>query len=100
MTFEDGPETRGGEGLSVMVLNSVGGLRLARSRRDLDFEALQENHEHFGIPLRPSRARGWSLHDSFHEGFDPGSELTLAAWLRQASRTSKPARVSKWRKGE
>ena len=41
-----------------------------------------------------------SLHDLLHEGFDPGSELTLAAWLRHASRTAKVARPCKWRKGE
>ena len=51
MTSEDGPETRGGEGLSVMVLNFGRRLRPVRPRRDSDFEALQENHEHFGIPL-------------------------------------------------
>ena len=25
---------------------------------------------------------------TFHEGFDPGSERTLAAWIRHASRTN------------
>src|SRR4051794_21460034 len=37
-----------------------------------------------------------------YEGFDPGSERTLAAWIRHASRTN-PAWVTgrgKWRKGQ
>ncbi len=36
------------------------------------------------------------------EGFDPGSERTLAAWIRHASRTN-PRGVTlggKWRKGQ
>ena len=30
--------------------------------------------------------------------FDPGSERTLAAWIRHASRT--PVAIPEWRKGE
>ena len=40
--------------------------------------------------------------DQSTEGFDPGSERTLAAWIRHASRSEKApfgGRV-KWRKGE
>ena len=34
------------------------------------------------------------------EEFDPGSERTLAAWLRHASRTDYALPYSQWRKGE
>ena len=36
------------------------------------------------------------------EGFDPGSERTLAAWIRHASRTNPwgLALMGKWRKGQ
>jgi len=34
------------------------------------------------------------------EGFDPGSERTLAAWIRHASRTGLVFGSGQWRKGE
>ena len=52
---------------------------------------------------RTERSRGQLLDKRIlDEGFDPGSERTLAAWIRHASRTN-PTWVTgwgKWRKGQ
>ena len=56
------------------------------------------------IPLiyLQQQVRGDSTNQS--EGFDPGSERTLAAWMRHASRTQiRPLAIMdgfQWRKGE
>jgi hypothetical protein len=82
----------------------VGGRGGALSKSSLESESRTQGSLGVGgrrPPRRlPSRRRPGVLHESLHEGFDPGSELTLAAWLRHASRTAKAARPCKWRKGE
>ena len=73
--------------------------RIRKDPVDAPLRSLVENNEiDSGSPVARKGCLG--PFTIFHEGFDPGSELTLAAWLRHASRTAKVARPSKWRKGE
>src|SRR5947209_3113351 len=48
------------------------------------------------------KAASRRLNANSHEGFDPGSERTLAAWIRHASRTNPRGATpgGKWRKGQ
>src|SRR5208337_4178860 len=44
-------------------------------------------------PARSASKGLGSVKRTFFEGFDPGSERTLAAWMRHASRTRTPGQL-------
>src|SRR5689334_19816153 len=59
--------------------------------------------DHQTFRVHKPAAQRWEM-GTYFEGFDPGSERTLAAWIRHASRTN-PIFVAiqswgKWRKGQ
>ena len=55
-----------------------------------------------GLPLSIDRQQFLSMVPFCNGEYDTGSERTLAAWIRHASRTNqlKLALVGEWRKGE
>ena len=48
--------------------------------------------------IKDDGSQRWLISNIFYGEFDPGSERTLAAWIRHASRTL--VAIQEWRKGE